>query len=79
MRPGPTAERAFSRLLDAGEELAAAENQSRLLAGANMARHAAYRQMLARGFRTELQGVVMSKPNEAGYNRADVYLIDDWR
>jgi hypothetical protein len=79
VRPGATAERDFSRLLDAGEEMAAAENQLRLLAGANMARHAAYRHMLARGFRTELQGVEMSKPNEAGYNRADVYLIDDWR
>jgi len=26
-----------------------------------------------------MQGVVMSRPNEAGYNRPGVYLIDDWR
>jgi hypothetical protein len=35
--------------------------------------------MLARGFRAELLGVAMEKPNEAGYNRPGVYLIDDWR
>jgi len=35
--------------------------------------------VMARGFRTDLQGVVMDRPNEAGYNRPDVCLIDDWR
>jgi hypothetical protein len=35
--------------------------------------------MLKRGFRTTIQGVAMQRPNEPGYNRADVYLIDDWR
>jgi hypothetical protein len=44
-----------------------------------MARHDAYRRLLSRGFRTWLQGVAMEKPNEPGYNRPDVYLIDDWR
>ena len=42
-------------------------------------RHEAYREMLARGFRTDRLGVAMGKPNEAGYNRPGVYLIDDWR
>jgi GNAT superfamily N-acetyltransferase len=78
-RPGPTAERDFSGLLDACEEWASSRNASRLVAGANTARHEAYRLMLTRGFRTDIQGVVMSKPNEAGYNRPGVYLIDDWR
>jgi hypothetical protein len=35
--------------------------------------------MLARGFRTDRLGVAMAKPNEPGYNRPGVYLIDDWR
>jgi GNAT superfamily N-acetyltransferase len=78
-RPGPNAEQDFSRLLDACEEWASSRNASRLVAGANTARHEAYRRMLARGFRTDIQGVVMSRPNEAGYNRPGVYLIDDWR
>jgi GNAT superfamily N-acetyltransferase len=77
--PGPTAEQDFSRLLDACEGMASALNLSRLVAGVNTARHEAYRQMLAREFSTDMQGVVMSRPNEPGYNRPGVYLIDDWR
>ncbi len=77
--PGPTAERDFNRLLDACEEWASAKNLLRVVAGVNTARHEAYKGMLARGFRTDRQGVVMSRPNEAGYNRPGVYLIDDWR
>jgi len=79
VRPGPTAEQHFSDLLDACEAMAAAEKVSRLRGGVNTARHEAYRHMLARGFRTDTQGVVMSRPNEAGYNRPGVYVIDDWR
>src|SRR2546421_1017409 len=79
VRPGSSAEQNFSRLFDACEELASVRNLSRVVAGVNTARHEAYRQMLARGFKTDMQGVVMSNPNEAGYNRRGVYLIDDWR
>jgi GNAT superfamily N-acetyltransferase len=79
VRPGQTAEQHFNRLLDACEEMAASEGLSRLVAGVNTARHQAYRQLLAHGFRTDFQGVAMQKPNEAGYNRPDVYIIDDWR
>ena len=78
-RPADNAEQHFSDLLDACEELASAQGVSRLRAGVNTARHEAYRHMLARKFRTDIQGVVMSRPNEAGYNRPDVYLLDDWR
>ena len=79
VRSGESGEADFERLLDGCEQMAANRNLSRLFAGVNTARHEAYRQMLARGFRTDIQGVVMSKPNEAGYNRPGVYLIDDWR
>lgn len=79
VRPGPAAEKHFSSLFDACEEMASARQVSRLRAGVNTARHEAYVQMLARGFRTDIQGVVMSRPNEAGYNRPGVYLLDDWR
>jgi len=77
--PGQTAEQDFNRLLDACEEWASVRNVSRLVAGVNSARQEAYQEMLARGFRTDIQGVVMSRPNEEGYNRPGVYLIDDWR
>ena len=79
VRPGPNAEEDFTDLIDACEEMAFARNVSRLRAGVNTARHEAYRLMLAHGFRADIQGVVMSRPNEAGYNRSGVYLIDDWR
>jgi predicted N-acetyltransferase YhbS len=79
IRPGPDAGRNFERLLDACEALAAAEGMQVLIAGANMGRHEAYRALLARGFRTEIQGVTMHRPNEPGYNRPSVYIIDDWR
>ena len=79
VRPGPEAGRLFERLLDACEALAAERGMSRLVAGVNTARHEAYRKMLARGFRTDIQGVTMHKPNEPAYNRHDAYVIDDWR
>ncbi|HYF34653.1 MAG TPA: GNAT family N-acetyltransferase [Prosthecobacter sp.] len=79
VRSGPTAASDFLRLLAACEEMAAENGLSRLTAGVNTARHEAYGHMLERGFRTDLQGVVMQRPNEAGYNRPGVYLIDDWR
>ncbi len=78
-RPGPDAGEAFERLLDACEGLAAARGLARLVAGVNTGRREAYRRMLARGFRADLVGVAMERPDEPGYNRPDVYAIDDWR
>jgi GNAT superfamily N-acetyltransferase len=78
-RPGLTVGQDFDRLLKACEEMASNSGLSRLTAGVNAARHEAYRVMLERNFRTDLQGVAMHRPNEAGYNRPGVYLIDDWR
>ena len=77
--PGADAARNFKRLLDACEQLASSQGLSRLAAGVNLGREKAYRQMQARGFRTDFLGVAMAKPNEAGYNRPGVYVIDDWR
>ena len=78
-RPGPTAGQDFDRLLKACEEMTSKSGLSRLAAGVNTARHEAYRVMLECGFRTDIQGVAMHRPNEAGYNQPGVYLIDDWR
>jgi len=79
VRDGPSAERDYLRLLDACEALTVAVGMTRLLAGANMARHEAYRHLVARGFRTEIQGVAMHRQNDPGYCRPGVYIIDDWR
>jgi GNAT superfamily N-acetyltransferase len=79
VRPGRDAADALAELLDASEALAAERGSQQLVAGVNTARHHAYRVMLAQGFRTELPGVTMHRPNEPGYDRPDVFLIDDWR
>lgn len=77
VRPGAGED--FERLLDACERLAATGGLARLVAGVNLGHHEAYRALLARGFRTELEGVAMQRGNDAGYHRPDIYVVDDWR
>ncbi|MEA5553373.1 GNAT family N-acetyltransferase [Anabaena cylindrica UHCC 0172] len=79
VRLGNDAEKRFNQLLDLCESLTLAVGMSRLVAGVNTSREAAYLQMLSRGFHSEIIGVAMHRPNDAGYNRADVFVLDDWR
>jgi hypothetical protein len=79
VRPGTHAETSLARLLAACEALAAARGMPRLVAGVNTARREAYRALLTAGFRTEVQGLAMDRPDEAGYNRPGIAIIDDWR
>ncbi len=79
VRPGRAAGQHFTQLLSACEAFAQASSMSRVAAGVNMGCDEAYRHMLKSGFRTDLIGIAMHKPNEPGYNRPDVYLISDWR
>jgi hypothetical protein len=79
VRPSTTAAEDFDALLAASEALAKNAGASRVAAGVNMARHEAYTQLLNSGFRTDMQGVAMQRPNEEGYNRPGVFLLDDWR
>ena len=51
----------------------------RMEAGVYLNRSQAYRQMLRRGFRTDIQGVAMHKPDSHAYNRPDAFVVDDWR
>jgi GNAT superfamily N-acetyltransferase len=79
VRPGPGAGVRFERLLGACEALAGDRGLERMVLGVNVARHDAYRTLLAQGYRTWLEGVIMQRPNEPGYSRPDVYAIDDLR
>ena len=79
VRPGPTAEDDFARLLDSCGALAIAIGMPILSAGVNLAREEAYRHMVAYGFRTEISGVTMHRPNDWGYSRPGLYVLDDWR
>jgi predicted N-acetyltransferase YhbS len=78
-RPGADAPDRFERLIEACEALASARGVEQLLVGVNLARHDAYRRLLARGYRTRMHGVIMQRPNEPGYCRPDAYVIDDLR
>ncbi|HLZ82551.1 MAG TPA: hypothetical protein VKQ54_03220, partial [Caulobacteraceae bacterium] len=79
VRPGSGREDRFFALLDACGDLAIAAGMTNLVAGVNLAREEAYRAMISRGFRTQIQGVAMHRPNEAGYSRPELYVLDDWR
>ena len=79
VRATPAAEQDYGRLLDACEALALSVGMPALLAGVNLARHEAYQFLVARGFRTAIQGVTMHQRNEPGYSRPGLYIIDDWR
>jgi GNAT superfamily N-acetyltransferase len=79
VRSGVSAERDFLLLLDACEALTAEIGMPTLLVGMNMGRFEAYRALVARGFRTEIQAVAMHRHNDPGYCRPGVYVIDDWR
>lgn len=69
----------FRTLLNVASLLAKDRRLSRIVAGINTERSEAYRSMVESGFLADIQGVAMHRPNDPGYNRSDVYLIDDWR
>ena len=67
------------RLLGACESLACEMRLQRLVAGVNTARDDAYARLRRHGYRTEIQGVAMQRPNEPAFNRPEALVIDDWR
>jgi GNAT superfamily N-acetyltransferase len=69
---------AFDKLLHAIDAFAASRGAT-VEAGVNLAREDAFRRMRAHGFRVMMQGVAMQRPHSEGFNRADAYVIDDWR
>ena len=79
VRSGPKATADFRQLLAACGKFAASRGAAKVIAGMNLSRLEAYREMLRAGFRTTTQGVAMQRNSEPGYHRPDVFLIDDWR
>jgi hypothetical protein len=69
----------FDELIDCCEKFAVSQGLSKLAAGVNIGNLGAYRKMISKRFRTEFQGVMMTKNNDPGYHIEDVYAIDDWR
>jgi len=80
VRPGPHARADFPRLLAAVGVFAQSAGAKKITAGVNLARREAFQTLITRGFRTETQGVAMETGDaSSGYNRAGVYVLDDWR
>jgi len=69
----------FLTAIIACEAFAASRGLEKLVAGVNTSRISAYRQMLTYGFKSFIQGVAMQRSEDQGYNRPDVYVVDDWR
>lgn len=69
----------FSKLVDACRGFAATKGAHKMEVGMNLGRTKAYEVLSKRGFKTLFQGVAMQRPNEAGYNRPEVFAMDDWR
>ncbi len=80
VRPGAQAHRNFARLINEVKSFARACGVEKIASGVNMARREAFLAMVAAGFRVEGQGIAMETGDaNAGYNRAGVYILDDWR
>jgi GNAT superfamily N-acetyltransferase len=77
--PGPGADDRFGRLLTACEAFAAEAGAQSLVAGVNSSRRGAHQALLDRGYRAEMVGVTMHKPDESAYHDPSAWVIDDWR
>jgi GNAT superfamily N-acetyltransferase len=77
-RSGKGAGERFENLLEACDEFAFSRGAA-IEAGVNLAREDAFRRMRSHGYRVAAQGVAMQRPHSVGFNRADAYVIDDWR
>ncbi len=77
-RPGAGARDRFDELLQACDRFAHSRGAA-IEAGVNLAREDAFRRMRAHGYRAAMQGVAMQRPHSEGFNRADAYVMDDWR
>jgi len=77
-RGGAGAGDRFDRLLGACDAFARSRN-AKIEAGVNMARVDVYQRMAARGYKVMILGVAMQQPHAEGFNRADCFVMDDWR
>ena len=77
--PDAGASRRLAQLLDGCSAFARSRGAGMLRAGVNAARTRIYEAMLGHGFRIERTGIAMHRPNRAGFNRANAWVLDDWR
>jgi GNAT superfamily N-acetyltransferase len=79
VRGGSAGTERLATLLSTVESFARSRRVGRIEAGVN-ASHRESLQLIDRlGYRAEFIGVAMQSPDEEGYHRPDVHVIDDWR
>jgi RimJ/RimL family protein N-acetyltransferase len=79
VRAGRDMRASFRQLLDACNAYAVQAGATRVVAGVSVAREDAYEELLSSGFRISRTGISMHRPNQPGFNRPGVFVIDDWR
>jgi hypothetical protein len=77
--PGPGAARRFNRLVVACEAFAVRSGAGTVVAGVNTARRGAHQALLAHGYKPEMIGVTMHRPDESAYHHTSAWILDDWR
>ena len=79
VRPGAGARDRLLSLLSAVEAWAASQGASVVAAGTGSGRVGAWETLRAAGYRPFLQGLAMHRDRHPGYEREDVFVLDDWR
>ena len=79
VRPGANAATYFAQLMAGCEAYARDVSATRVTAGVNTARREAYGYLCGNGYRIEMLGIAMHKPDDGGFSRPGMFVLDDWR
>ena len=79
VRSGAGGEERLRNLLGAVEAWAGSVGASIVAAGTGSGRVGAWETLRAAGYRPFLQGLAMHRERHPGYDREDVFVLDDWR
>lgn len=77
--PGKNASTCFDQLILAIESFAWKNKVTKIAVGCNTGCEEAYRLILNHGFVRDVQGVVMHRPNQEGFYKKDIFVLNDWR
>ena len=77
--PGTGALDRLSALFDGIESFGRVGGASHVDASVNASHRDAHRTLVKRGYRLDFAGVAMQSPDEDGYHRPELVIIDDWR
>lgn len=79
VRSGAGGAERLGRLLKAVEAWAASAGAPVVVAGTGSGRVGAWETLRGAGYRPFLQGISMHRDRDPGYDREDVFVLDDWR